>query len=744
MSRRAVFINGLVLSIFLGLFSSISVSAQCGDMGFHASEFTPSWIWKGSRSQDESEITADQAIRKKKTDGTRYPNDYAKTFYCDAPWRVDTLDSVIPVNIQIEGTDADAINELHLIAIYDVSDGSEPPEPEEDFWGDYEFTPDSNRQVFKVDCGGCQLSSSEEGMYWRTVTTFLNDGSHAGTQIDGTALTPRNMGYTEADRGSVITLTVRIIYEENLNWTDIHDQDFKVYLGHAPLPRQTNWYLGDSHTHSWSSYYFIEMGSSGNAMFQSQVAAGLQWQQLTDHAYNMTPGKWQSMADDVLMGNTLPGFVALHGLECDDGYTLGDAHHFLCFDVPSYIETYENDPPVTQSLATIRDWSGFSYGAHTTTEGWLWSDQEIRDALAFQCFRGLEDYNERSAYKSEDTLHPWGGTPATGDWEEINTGWDTDLLAGINRWDRLLSEYLNNNRYEIFFMGGSDAHGSMNYHVEWDFLGGNLLYGSTCNALGKVRNAAYIPETFNQLSLWDALYNGRIVVTDGPFAAIGVTDDGTAAAYDACQSKIADTCAIEWNDPDASLLVTWTSSADWGDIETIQIFLGDETTGENPTTAVTLTPDNGMNGTHIIPLNTLLSQQYADGDINPDVYIRAIAYTYDPVAGPSEPGDCSVPGFNPLSINYQFRAITNPIWINVLEPQCINDGDVNGDQILTASDAQLAFMIVLGTHIPTADELCAADCNGDQGITAADAQTIFLSVLGEAECVDQINASSAS
>lgn len=71
-------------------------------------------------------------------------------------------------------------------------------------------------------------------------------------------------------------------------------------------------------------------------------------------------------------------------------------------------------------------------------------------------------------------------------------------------------------------------------------------------------------------------------------------------------------------------------------------------------------------------------------------------------------------------------------------PPCIHDGDVTMDATLTAADAQLAFMITLGTYSPSWDEACAADCNGDGDITAGDAQQIFFTVLGSGNCVDPL------
>lgn len=70
--------------------------------------------------------------------------------------------------------------------------------------------------------------------------------------------------------------------------------------------------------------------------------------------------------------------------------------------------------------------------------------------------------------------------------------------------------------------------------------------------------------------------------------------------------------------------------------------------------------------------------------------------------------------------------------------ECYNHGDVTMDNALTASDAQLAFQIVLGTYTPTYEEECAADCNGDESVSAADAQAIFLAVLGMDSCIEAL------
>ncbi len=705
------------------LFLPMNLDADCTSAGcefsFHYADFNPSGPLKNGEEP-------------------RYPNDYAKTFGMDAPWRVSSLDDPIPFYIQIEGTDVDAINEMHCIAIYDVSTGAVPPEPEEDFWNDYEYTPDSAAQVYKAECGGCELYRSETGMYWLVADTFLNDGSMGGTMADGTSLTARNMGYTEADLGTCITFTVRLIYEESLNWTDIEDQDLKVYLGRAPLPVLPDWYLGDPHTHTWSTYDFTEIGASGVAMFNAMKTTGLHWENVTDHGFNLTDSKWQTVLNDCAAG-TVPGeFIALAGEECDDGYKLDDAHHFLAFGLTDWIETYNAEPPIPDTLAEITLQGGFSYGAHTTDDSWSWTDTLILDALSFECFRGIQDFNIRAPYSSEDIYHPWGSSPQTGNWETVNSTWDTDFQEGLQRLDRILSQIINTPRYEFFFMGGSDGHGSMNYHIDWDVLKRDLLYVVNSNALGKVRTAAYCPDGLETENVLNSVYDGRTVVTDGPFIVAGISLDGVAVEYADCEAGIGDTLSVPVDDGSARLFLQWVSSGDYGPIRMIRVLRGDDTTGSTPDIVRQFTPVDGMTG---VDLSTLFSEfeepGYDDDDPNPDYYIRVMAFTYDPDLGPDAPGDVTIPGYDPAANAYQYRAVTNPIWINVTPP-CRHTGDVTGDITVTAGDAQLAFNIALETYTPTYDEACAADCNGDGSITAGDAQQIFLTALEMGTCEDPL------
>ena len=93
------------------------------------------------------------------------------------------------------------------------------------------------------------------------------------------------------------------------------------------------------------------------------------------------------------------------------------------------------------------------------------------------------------------------------------------------------------------------------------------------------------------------------------------------------------------------------------------------------------------------------------------------------------PTDTPVPTETPVPTNTPFVTPTPT-------PDCIHDGDVNGDNNITANDAMLAFRIALGVMTPSEQQACSADCNGDENITAADARGIFRTALGLESCLD--------
>ncbi len=67
-------------------------------------------------------------------------------------------------------------------------------------------------------------------------------------------------------------------------------------------------------------------------------------------------------------------------------------------------------------------------------------------------------------------------------------------------------------------------------------------------------------------------------------------------------------------------------------------------------------------------------------------------------------------------------------------------GDPSGDGLVSAGDAQLAFLYAIGIATPSETEFCHADCNGDGVVSSGDAQAIYLFALGGASCIDGLPA----
>lgn len=131
-----------------------------------------------------------------------------------------------------------------------------------------------------------------------------------------------------------------------------------------------------------------------------------------------------------------------------------------------------------------------------------------------------------------------------------------------------------------------------------------------------------------------------------------------------------------------------------------------------------------------------------------DLDKSTMAAFYEPIATPTQTPTLTptnTPTNTPVPTNTPTRTPTRtptntpaPTSTPTPTSDCIHTGDINQDGRVTSEDAQMAFMITLGQHMPTYVEACAADCNGDSKVTSADAQLIFQVGLGIAACVDPL------
>ena len=75
--------------------------------------------------------------------------------------------------------------------------------------------------------------------------------------------------------------------------------------------------------------------------------------------------------------------------------------------------------------------------------------------------------------------------------------------------------------------------------------------------------------------------------------------------------------------------------------------------------------------------------------------------------------------------------------VDCTELELPRNGDLTGDGVVTANDAQMAMWIAVttGTNFQV-NLLCSADCDGDGVVTEEDVTSIFLRVLSLETCID--------
>ncbi|MFH2001313.1 MAG: hypothetical protein ABIK28_16645 [Planctomycetota bacterium] len=601
------------------------------------------------------------------TDDPLYPNTTAKDMDADMPWRVESAETPIPALWIIKDSDQwlSEVDEMKYVVIYDVTDGYEPP-------GNWD-SPLSDHVVYYHSFNNQEIS--QDYWYW-LITSFENDGAYKGTQPDGASFTPANLGYMEGD---TICFTLRLYGKDGIwpFYTDVSlDQDFKVHVGEAPLPAIDGWYWGDVHNHGWKTDNLYEYADPTDAKALAAAAMGLSFVTITDHASDLTSAEWNALGSECALCST-PGLCLLRGEEmhANEG-GLANVRHMLGYGLATYIEGDEDGTysitellggPVPLNHVTAQ--GGFAYAAHPTDPALGWTFEEMEAALAFDCFVGLQFFNERNSYFSEldwsdddDEYHPWGGDasipPFNQDWTYVNNAWDNDLLQGLAAWDQLLSDRLDPVR-KVFLSGGSDAHGGWNYRV---YRTDNLIdLSATASAMGKVRTAVYLPDGLTDAGILDGLRYGRTIITDGPAMVFGLDGNGDGTIDGLDDAIIGDgPVKVKINDNSACFRFFWNSSPEFGAVACIRLFKGNSETHENPT-LVWETYPNSYSGEISSPL---ISEGFTEpGEV---IYFRAEAYTFDPQEPAPPPGDVSNYSYDAVNNDYNYRCFTNPIWVKAV------------------------------------------------------------------------------
>ena len=192
-------------------------------------------------------------------------------------------------------------------------------------------------------------------------------------------------------------------------------------------------------------------------------------------------------------------------------------------------------------------------------------------------------------------FRPWN--PETGEWDRhTKKRVDRSLQESTFLWDKMLRWGLDPIRRgqvswlesseprRIFMAGGSDAHGDLNYHRSGYFNGissvTDAAIGSPRNLLGLGEEAGITVSVeggeatrYRHEEIVEGLTSGNFTVTDGPALRIAVDRNGNGR-IDEADVPMGGVLHRTQQQTDLPLLVEWRSTAEFGEVERIDLYLG--------------------------------------------------------------------------------------------------------------------------------------------------------------------------
>jgi len=226
---------------------------------------------------------------------------------------------------------------------------------------------------------------------------------------------------------------------------------------------------------------------------------------------------------------------------------------------------------------------GFLFAAHPASSGYTWEDHyyEIAtDSKWESVFVGLQVFNEKIIYNrttslsaGDETLEPFELL----DEDSRQRPWSKELRDGLkNHWIkrfllRSLQEFRKTGKLRKYFiLAGSDAHMDFNYSLRPKIP--LFLQHLTDNAFGKVRTLVYLPrqdgQALTESNLYEALKNGRTLLTDGPVVLFHLRIEGEDRVY-----RFGETVALP-SGKNLELMLQWQSTPEFGPIQEIKLVLG--------------------------------------------------------------------------------------------------------------------------------------------------------------------------
>ena len=557
----------------------------------------------------------------------------------DAPWRVKSPDTPLPIGFFINDTNIDDLNELHTAEVFLVRNGA-------------------NERIFFHDFDDQKI----EETFWEYVVTHFENADNP--DLNGKPITPAALGF---GTGDTVELIASMKGEDDA-WQD--DLDFTIRLRvevGEPFPRPDgNWLYGDAHYHTQFTRNPYEYGAGLSTIRLALAAIDLDWVTLTDHAsdnngWDLDETDWNTSRNRINAMNTQSGLPFLMGEEITCQPVAGreeNGVHLLVYNNDTFISGKISTEihakyDLNSRLAALNS-AGLAFAAHPSDNMEVnrmfgidigdiipWSADNFGTALSYGTFYGLEIWNTRM------TMRTTGGdldniNPFTRPLDSGGTGWaQPENLADQNayldnlneslvQWETLLLANLDPIR-KIVVNAGSDAHGDLNYFTSLgDFTDPDDV---DCydNAVGKARTLVYAPARTGA-SVLAGMKNGHAIITDGPVLLIGMDNNQDNMLNKSDGDAIVGDVVGVADMTEAVIFIQWIA---YGNVKirSIRLILNGEPLTE-------IIPENGIRGyaTHTLTLGEGQGNRYIRAECVSDEFI------------------------NKSGFPETYRAYTNPIW----------------------------------------------------------------------------------
>jgi hypothetical protein len=306
----------------------------------------------------------------------------------------------------------------------------------------------------------------------------------------------------------------------NHNYRGTARSPLKIHIAEQSLPAMPNWYYGEAHCHTIHTASQIEFGAPLEATVRMAEAIGLSWLAVTDHSYDLddiyddtsqNDGKmlkWHMLQEEIEDINRSATCQILAGEEISCGNRKKKNVHVLAYGIRNFIPgsgdgaepMFRTTPELTikQVLDRIKGDGGVAIAAHPA-ERFTWGERFLL----------------RRGYWSDDDA----SNPDLHGYQFWNGKQNKAFREGYRQWVRML---LNGRR--ISMIGGDDSHGDFNIfrQIRIPLLS---MTRSQDRAFGQIRTCLFCPGGQDKAGILNALRQGQVTVTSGPFTTGSVCNE---------------------------------------------------------------------------------------------------------------------------------------------------------------------------------------------------------------------------